>query len=73
MATKKTTTTKKSAKPKVYWRFDIVKWDSMGNKLLKKHKMTVQRQTKYDAITVVRKKYPVSKGYCEELNDYWSK
>ena len=72
MATKKPTI-KKSPKPKMYWQFDIVKWDATGNKILEKHKMTVQRQTKYDAITLVRKKYPVSKGYYEELNDSWSK
>ena len=35
--------------------------------------MTVQRQTLSSARTVVRKKYPVSKGYFEELNDAWTK
>jgi hypothetical protein len=52
---------------KIYYVFNIVKWDQTGNKLLEKHKMTVQRQSQYNAVTVVRKKYPISKGYYEEL------
>ena len=56
------------AKNKMYFQFDIVKWDETGNKLLEKHKMTVQRQTLSSARTVVRKKYPVRSGYFEELN-----
>jgi hypothetical protein len=64
---------KKVAKKKMYWEFNITKWNETGNKLLEKHKMIVQRQSKYNAVTVVRKKYPVSKGYFEELNNYWYK
>ena len=58
---------------KNYFEFHIVKWDETGNKLLEKHEMVVQRQALYNARTVVRKKYPVSKGYFEELNNSWSK
>jgi hypothetical protein len=61
------------AKKKMYFQFDIVKWDETGNKLLEKHKMTVQRQTLSSARTVVRKKYPVRSGYFEELNESWAK
>lgn len=61
------------AKKKMYFQFDIVKWDETGNKLLEKYKMTVQRQTFLSAKTVVRKKYPVRKRYFEELNNSWSK
>jgi hypothetical protein len=61
------------ATKKKYFEFHIVKWDETGNKLLEKHKMTVQRQTLSSARTVVRKKYPVSKGYFEELNDVKTK
>jgi hypothetical protein len=50
------------------FEFHIVKWDETGNKLLEKHKMVVQRQSLSSARTVVRKKYPISKGYFEELN-----
>ena len=57
----------------MYFQFDIVKWDETGNKLLEKHKMTVQRQTLSSARTVVRKKYPARSGYFEELNESWSK
>ena len=60
-------------KAKMYFQFDIVKWDETGNKLLEKHKMTVQRQTLSSARTVVRKKYLVRNGYFEELNDSWAK
>jgi hypothetical protein len=60
-------------KKKLYFEFKIVKWDETGNKLLEKKSMIVQRQTLSSARTVVRKKYPVSKGYFEELNDSWSK
>jgi hypothetical protein len=60
-------------KPKMYFQFDIVKWDETGNKKLENHKMTVQRQTLSNARTVVRKKYPVKNGYFEELNDVWAK
>jgi hypothetical protein len=61
------------ANKKMYFQFDIVKWDETGNKLLEKHKMTVQRQTLSSARTVVRKKYPARSGYFEELNESWSK
>lgn len=64
---------KKDKPKKMYWEFLIVKWDSTGNKLLEEHKMTVQRQSEYNARTIVRKKYPLSKGYFEELNNRWSK
>ena len=57
----------------MYFQFDIVRWDETGNKLLEKHTMTVQRQTLYNARTVVRKKYPVKKGYFEELKNSWAK
>ena len=62
-----------SAKKKMYWEFDIVKWDETGNKLLEKHKMVVKRQKQTSAIEFVRKKYPLSKNYFIELNDSWSK
>jgi len=61
------------ARKKNYFEFHIVKWDETGNKLLEKHGMLVQRQTLYNARSVVRKTYPVSKGYFEELNNSWSK
>ena len=61
------------ATKKKYWEFVIVRWDDTGNKLLEKHKMVVQRQSEYNARTVVRKKYPLSKGYFEELNKAWAK
>ncbi len=61
------------ATKKMYFEFHIVKWNEKGTKLLEKHKMTVQRQTLSSARTVVRKKYPPSKGYFEELNDTWAK
>ena len=61
------------ATKKMYFEFHIVKWDETGNKLLEKHEMTVQRQSLSSARTVVRKKYPVSKGYFEELKSSWSK
>jgi len=70
---KKHTTRKTVPKKKMYWEFHITKWDETGNKLLEKHKMTVQRQSQYNAVTVVRKKYPISKGYFEELNNNWYK
>jgi hypothetical protein len=53
---------------KMYFQFHIVKWDETGNKLLKKHRMTVQRQKFSTAREVVRRKYPSSEGYFEELN-----
>jgi len=56
-----------AAKGKQYFVFDVVKWDQTGNKLLEKKKMTVQRSNLDSARTVVRKKYPPSKGYFEEL------
>lgn len=65
-------TTKKETK-KMYFEFDVIKWNETGNKILEKHKMTVQRQSLSSARTVVRKKYPVSKGYFEELNDTYTK
>ena len=58
---------------KMYFEFHIVKWNETGKKILEKHVMTVQRQTLSSARTVVRKKYPSSKGYFEELNDSWAK
>lgn len=61
------------AAKKQYFEFNIVKWDETGNKLLEKKKMTVQRQTLSTARSVVRKKYPASKGYFEELNNSWTK
>jgi hypothetical protein len=63
----------KTPPKKMYWEFHITKWDETGNKLLERHTMTVQRQSQYNAVTVVRKKYPVSKGYFEELNNSWAK
>ena len=57
------------AAKKTYYVFSIVKWDETRSKKLEKHKMTVQRQSQYNAVTVVRKKYPLSKGYYEELQD----
>lgn len=53
---------------KAYWQFHIVKWDETGNVLLNRHVMTVQRQSHYNAVTAVRKKFPPSQGYFEELN-----
>jgi hypothetical protein len=35
--------------------------------------MVVQRQSLSSARTVVRKKYPVKKGYFEELKNKWVK
>ncbi len=61
------------ATKKMYFEFHIVKWDETGNKLLEKHKMVVQRQSLSSARDVVRKKYPASKGYFDELNSSWSK
>jgi hypothetical protein len=61
------------ATKKMYFEFHIVKWDETGNKLLEKHEMTVQRQSLSSARKVVRKKYPFSKGYFDELNSSWSK
>jgi len=61
------------ATKKMYFEFHIVKWDETGNNLLEKRKMTVQRQSLSNARTVVRRKYPASKGYFEELNSSWSK
>jgi hypothetical protein len=61
------------ATKKLYFEFHIVKWNETGNKLLEKHKMVVQRQSLSSARTVARKKYPVSKGYFEELNKSWVK
>ena len=58
---------------KKYFEFNIVKWDETGNKLLEKHRMVVQRANLYNARTVVRKKYPVSKGYFEEVKNFWYK
>jgi len=63
----------KTIKPKYYFEFDIVKLDETGNVILKKHRMVVQRQTLYSARSVVRNKYPISKGYFEELNNSWTK
>ena len=56
------------AKKKTYWIFDIVRWNSDGSKVLEKRRMTVQRENEYTARTAVRKKFPPSKGYFEELN-----
>ncbi len=61
------------ATKKMYFEFLIVKWDETGNKLLEKYKMVVQRQSLSSARDVVRKKYPASKGYFEELNRSFSK
>lgn len=64
----------KKAKPKkMYFVFDIVKFDSTGNKKLEQHKMTVQRQSQSSAVTVVRKKYNPKNGYFEELYRKYSK
>lgn len=60
-------------KPKTYFKFDITKWDNTGNVLLEFKQMTVQRQTQWNAKTVVRKKYPPCKGYFEELRTFWVK
>ena len=60
-------------KNKCYWQFSIVKWDETGNILLEHHHMIVQRQSQYNAITIVRKKYPYKEGYREELNASWVK
>ena len=57
----------------MYYEFHISKWDESGNKLLERHTMIVQRQSLQSARSVVRKKYPASKGYFEELNDAYSK
>jgi len=70
-STKKTI--KKSPKKKMYWEFHVIKWDTERKKILEKHTMVVQRQSQYNAVTVVRKKYPMAKGYIEELNDKWLK
>jgi len=56
----------------MYFQFNIVKWDEIGNTLLESHCMTVQRQTLSSARTVVRKKYLVRNGYFEELNNSWA-
>ena len=58
---------------KMYYEFHVVKWDETVDKLLEKHKMTVQRQSVSSARTVVRKKYNPSDGYFEELNSCWQK
>lgn len=58
---------------KMYFEYHIVRWDSTGNVLLERHKMTVQRQSEYNARSVVRKKYPPTDGYFEELNNYWAR
>lgn len=58
---------------KMHFQFHIVKWDDTGNKLLEKHKMTVQRQRLSTAREVVRKKYPASEGYFEELYNFYIK
>ena len=50
-----------------YYIFHIVKW--IDNVLVERHTMTVQRKYKYDAVTIVRKKFPISEGYFEELSD----
>ena len=60
-------------KTKTYFVFDVVKWDETGNILLEKHRMTVQRQTQYNAVTVVRKKFPPKNGYFEELFNTYQK
>jgi len=60
-------------KPKCYWEFHIVKWDETGNVLLEHRHMIVQRQSQYNAVTVVRKKYSPKDGYFEELNQAWVK
>ena len=57
-------------KPRKRFVYDVVLWD--GNTLLEKHRMTVRRQSEYNARTVVRAKYPHSKGYREELADYYA-
>lgn len=57
----------------MYFEFFIFKYDETGNKLLEKRKMIVQRQSLLSAQDVVRKKYPLSKGYEHELHKYWSK
>lgn len=54
-------------KKKQYWIYDIVRWNNDGSKLLEKRRMTVQRENEYFARSVVRKKFPPSKGYFEEL------
>ena len=59
------------ANKKMHYQFLIVKWDDTGNVLLERKLMTVQRQTQYNARTVVRRKYPRSEGYLEELNNSW--
>jgi len=61
------------AKGKFYFKFTIIKWDETGSKKLERKEMIVQRQTLYSARTVVRKKFPPSKGYFEELDDSWYK
>lgn len=61
------------ATKKMYFQFQIVKWDETGNKLLEKHKMVVQRQSLSSARDVVRKKYPPRNGYFEELYSNWEK
>jgi hypothetical protein len=61
------------APKKNYFEFHIVKWNENGKMLLERHTMIVQRQSLSNARTVVRKKYPPSKGYFEELNNSWSK
>ena len=55
--------------PKIYWQFNITKWDETGNVLLERHVMTVQRQSQYNARTVVRKRFPWAQGYREEVNE----
>lgn len=61
------------ATQKMYYEFHITKWDKTRNKLLESHTMVVQRQLLSTARGVVRKKYPPSKGYFEEINSSWAK
>ena len=63
----------KNLRKKKYFQFLIVKWDETGNKLLEKHKMTVQRATLSSAREVVRRKYPKRGGYFDELDKSWTK
>jgi hypothetical protein len=65
-----------SIKPKPkkhYWEYHITKFGDFGDKILSNHRMVVQRQDQYNALTVVRKKYPVREGYYAELNRDWYK
>lgn len=60
-------------KGKFFWEYHIYLWDETRNTLLERHEMIVQRQKQYDALTVVRRKYPVKDGYSSELNNSWFK